>query len=63
MAAALAVLAAAAAERDLILLAVGGLDLDLRQQSFFRYLDNRAAHANRHTEDPHQHTRFGAGDV
>jgi chromosome partitioning protein len=27
--------------------AVGALDLDLRQQSFFRYLDNRAAEASR----------------
>jgi len=28
-------------------LAVGALDLDVRQQSFFRYLDNRAAEAGR----------------
>jgi chromosome partitioning protein len=27
--------------------AVGALDLDLRQQSFFRYLDNREAHSKR----------------
>jgi len=27
--------------------AVGAIDLDSRQQSFFRYLDNRAAHAER----------------
>lgn len=26
---------------------VGAMDLDLRQQSFFRYLENRAAHAER----------------
>ncbi|MEM7189310.1 MAG: division plane positioning ATPase MipZ [Pseudomonadota bacterium] len=27
---------------------VGAIDLDVRQQSFFRYLDNRAAYAQRH---------------
>ncbi|MEM6661103.1 MAG: division plane positioning ATPase MipZ [Pseudomonadota bacterium] len=27
---------------------VGAIDLDVRQQSFFRYLDNRAAYADRH---------------
>lgn len=30
---------------------VGAMDLDLRQQSFFRYLDNRAAHAAKTGED------------
>ena len=27
---------------------VGALDLDLRQQSFFRYLENRRAYGERH---------------